>query len=193
MVRFNTACERLPRLASLNAIVKTASLALLACLANPANAGTYDGAMGSTSYAVWTGDINGDGQNDVMLIAAKRFTFIPVDDDLIIPILTASRSPTFVLMSNSYGNYTLIANPDDALLHDGAWLRGAQTLTFSGASGSFADSVTIQAANNYQASFVVAMSATSGQLQLTSTTAPVTNPANPTPVTPPSSPLPVCP
>ncbi len=165
---------------------------LLNVLAAPAIAGTYDGAMGRTKYVAMTGDVNGDGHNDVLMKAVPKVILIPLDDDLSVPVPIPVPSPTFALISTGYGTYALTVNPSAVILASTAWTAATQQVTFAGASGTVAASVTITAASTSQASFVVAMAADTGALQLTSTTAPAVD--NSTSGTGPSSsavPIPV--
>lgn len=152
----------------------------------PACAGTYDNAMGNTKYIVMSGDINADGQNDVLFKALPKLILIPLDDDLMIPINIAPPSPTFALISTSYGKYTLVVKPDAQTEARVEWRPATQQITYYGAEGAFASSVAIKATASDQASFVVSMSAT-GQLQISSITAPA---VNSTP--PPTTTLPSC-
>lgn len=146
-----------------------------ACLlAVPAHAGTYDGAMGKTSYVLKSGDVNGDGQMDYLVKASPKIVMIPLDDDLTIPIAIPAPSPTFVLLSGAGGAFTLLANPPAATLNHAAWASTTSTLTFSGAQGGYADTVSIKAQGSEQAIFVIAMSAADGQLQLTASNLPTT-------------------
>ncbi|MES2318074.1 MAG: hypothetical protein V4631_11335 [Pseudomonadota bacterium] len=173
----------------------SACLAAMLCsiIATPAKAGTYDGAMGRSKYVVVTGDVNGDGQNDILFkAAAAKLVMIPLDDDLMVPILIASPSPSFALISTSYGVYSLVLNPGAEIISAAAWQPATQQITYSGVTGSYADSATITAVSNEQASFLVAMML-DGRIQIISTTAPAVNtgaqPAPPTspPTTPPPS------
>ncbi|MEJ7804944.1 MAG: hypothetical protein WKG03_03360 [Telluria sp.] len=148
--------------------------AMFGALCLPAHAGTFDGAMGRTAYVVMSGDINGDGQNDVLFKAMPKFVLIPLDDDLSIPIRIAPPSPTFALISTAYGQYTLVVSPDAQTIARTEWKPATQQITYYGAEGAFAASVSIKATSNDQASFVVSMTST-GQLQISSVTAPVTN------------------
>ncbi|MEJ7804687.1 MAG: hypothetical protein WKG03_02035 [Telluria sp.] len=161
-----------------------AAVALLA-VGLTAHAGTYDGAMGRTAYVVMSGDINGDGQNDVLFKAMPKFVLIPLDDDLSIPIRIAPPSPTFALVSTGYGQYTLVTNPDAQTIGRAEWKPATQQITYYGAEGAFAASVAIRPTSNDQAGFVVSMTST-GQLQISSVTAPVTNNAPPPTTTLPS-------
>lgn len=147
-------------------------VALMLMISGPASAGTYDGAMGRTNYVVMTGDVNGDGQNDVLMKAVPKLVMIPIDDDLNVPVPIPVPSPTFALISSSYGVYTLLTNPGTDVLANSAWKTATQQLSYAGAAGAFASSVTITATTGEQASFVVSMAADSGVLQITSTTAP---------------------
>jgi hypothetical protein len=58
--------------------------------------------MGNTKYVVMTGDVNNDGQNDVLMKAVPTIVMIPIDDDLNVPIPLPLLSPTFVLLSTGY-------------------------------------------------------------------------------------------
>lgn len=158
----------------------------LACASTPALGGTYDGNLGRTRYVLLTGDINNDGQNDVLMKAMPSVVFIPLDDELSVPITTAPASPSFALVSTAYGAYTLVTNPDAATMARVEWKAGTQQVTFYGAEGEFAGSVAIKAVSGEQASFVVSMAAASGQLQISSITPPAINNA------PPGQTLPAC-
>lgn len=135
----------------------------LAAMTLSANAATYDGAMVRTKYVLWTGDVNLDGMNDVLMKAVPGLVTVPLDDDLIIPISIAPPSPTFALISNQYGNYSLVTAPDFATVSSTAWKEGTQRVAFYGASSSQSGSVSIIGSSPDQASFVIAMSA-SGKL-----------------------------
>lgn len=150
---------------------------LLQAVAGAAVAGSFDGALGRTKYITMTGDVNNDGQNDVLMKAVPTLVPIPIDDDLTVPVLIPAPSPSFVLLSTGYGTYTLLTNPDAAMLGRAEWAAAKQTVTYAGPNGEFAASVTISAASPEQASFVVAMAAATGLLQITSITAPAVNTA----------------
>lgn len=178
-----------------SAIRRTSSVciaaALLSVSAGPAHAGTFDGAMVRSNYVVVTGDVNGDGQNDILFKAAPaKVVLIPIDDDLSVPIVIPAPSPSFALISTSYGNYALVLNPGAEIIGAATWKPATQGIAYSGATGTYADSVTITAVSNEQASFLVAM-LLDGRVQIISTTAPSVNtgaqPAAPT-SPPPSGP-----
>jgi YD repeat-containing protein len=143
-------------------------------LANPGSAvaGPFDAAMGKTRYVAKSGDVNNDGQNDVLMLAVPQTVMIPVDDDLSVPISLPVPSPTFALVSTGFGTYTLVTNPDAEMMGSSAWGAANQSIVYAGPNGPYAASVTITAATAQQASFVISMAADTGLLQITSTTAP---------------------
>ncbi len=144
---------------------------LCAALSSVATAGSYDGAFSKTKYTVLTADINGDGRDDVMLLASKQFAMIPLDE-LTIPIAFPAPGPTFILVSNAAGYYTLVPNPDQASIKNPAWRPSSQKLTFTGPYGPYADAMNITAINGSQASFAIAMSTSTGLLELRTMTPP---------------------
>jgi YD repeat-containing protein len=151
---------------------------LLHAIAGPAIAGSFDGAMGNTNYVAMTGDVNNDGQNDVLMKAVPKIVMIPIDDDMDVPIPIPAPSPSFVLLSTGYGTYSLLTNPDVEMIGWAGWTAASQEITYAGPNGEFAASVKITAAAPEQASFVVSMAADTGHLQITSTTAPAVDTAS---------------
>ena len=141
------------------------------CVTLPAQAQTSD-PMGSTKYVQLTGDFNGDGLNDVLMKAIPEMFFIPLDDDIIIPISKPTPSPTFALLSGQHDQYSLVSSPDSAVVSSAAWKTGTHGLTFSGATGDLAGVVSIAATAADQRSFVVTMSP-GGLLKLADISAPV--------------------
>lgn len=144
-----------------------------------------EGSLGTTRYVVSTGDINADGQNDVLMKAVPSLIIVPLDD-IDIPLAIPPRTPTFALVSTSYGNYTLVVNPDAATVGRAAWVPGTQVISFFGAEGDMSGSVSIRGSTGEQASFVVSMLAVDGTLRLSSVTPPTVN--NP----PPGGTVPAC-
>ena len=142
-----------------------------------AQAGIYDGAMRSTDYRVFSGDVNGDGREDILIKAHSRLVMLPFDDDLIIPLNIKPRSPSFMLLSSANGFYELVADPDTAQLAFAGWTAANYSLVFGDAQGADAGSVSIKDSAIGQGDFVVAMSAASGQLALVG--APVIAPGTP--------------
>lgn len=137
-------------------------------------ASAYDGAIQRTTYVVMTGDVNGDGQNDLLFKAQ--------------PGAVSPSSPTFTLISSAYGVYALVVNPAAATLNAAAWQPANQQIVYGGPDGTFAGSIKVTAAFSTQASFVVAMAAATGNLFIASTTAPQIDPTKPAS---PATPLPV--
>lgn len=159
-------------------VVRSVALYFLAS-AQVAYAGSYTDAMKKTQYRVSTGDFNGDGQNDILLVAMpKLMAMIPIDDDLAVPLVGPAPSPSFALLSTSFGKYILEVNPGSATLGSSAWKSAAQQVVITGADGEYADTMTIAAGADYQASFKIGMSG-SGNLVLISTTPPAIDPTVP--------------
>ncbi len=145
-----------------------ALIALAMSLAMPAHAASYVGALGKARYSVLSGDVNGDGKPDLLVKAQPTALMIPLDDDLLIPIMVAPTSPTYVLLSSVSGNYTLAA-PSTPMLAYGGWTPANYAVSFSGVAGAYAGSMTLTSALVAQPNFVVSMTADSGQLHLTGT------------------------
>ncbi len=119
-----------------------------------------------------TGDINGDGLNDVLMKAIPSVFMIPLDDDLSVPVVQPTPAPSFALLSDRFGNHSLVKNPDGSVVSNAAWKSGTHGLTFSGAAGDLAGTVSIAASSSDQRSFVVTLGS-SGTLQLADISAPV--------------------
>jgi RHS repeat-associated protein len=135
----------------------------LSLLSN-AHAGENNGALVQTSFEIYTGDVNNDGQLDVLLKAKSKSITIPLDDDLNIPLSIPPKAPTFALLSGVGGQFDLVTAPNP-LLSDARWKRDINyQVSSNGEIGG--DAITISSSVLGQRSFVVAMSAQNGQLGL---------------------------
>ncbi len=75
-------------------------------------------ALQLASYSVFSGDVNGDGQTDIL--AKSKPKFVPILlDDISIPIAAFS-SPNFLLLSNG-GAYSLVLKPSGSILSSAVW------------------------------------------------------------------------
>jgi hypothetical protein len=71
------------------------------------------------SYTLLSGDVNSDGIPDIL--ARAKPNVVPIDlDGLSIPIVFYV-SPTFALLSQPGGNYSLLANPSASIRNHTAW------------------------------------------------------------------------
>lgn len=138
----------------------------LFALHSHAQAGQFDNAVGKTTYTPFCGDMNGDGQLDVLLKAAPKVLVVTLDDDFIVPLSLPPNSPSFTLVSNG-GGYSLQANPDSATANSSAWRTGCHQLVVGDVLGTGAGSILIKANSPDLPSFVVAMDASTGTLRLT--------------------------
>ena len=147
----------------LHKAIHLGSMALLLLFGtSAAQASTYNRALSNSSYKSFAGDVNGDGRPDVLLRAEARIIIIPFDDDLSIPIRVAPKSPTFVLMSNAEGAYSLTVNPGDSIVNNSAWQINSHDLIFGDVLGTGIGSMLIRGRTQGMPSFVVATSAANG-------------------------------
>lgn len=131
----------------------------------PVSAGEFSDALQTSSYAVATADINGDGVPDVLMRAQPKVMTLPLDDDLMVPIVKPVKSPTFVLLSDG-GWFSLVSNPDDGLVRNPLWRGDSHELVFGDVMGDGGGSVLIRAKSSGYPSFVVARDGSGGALRL---------------------------
>ena len=132
------------------------------------HAGAYDNAVVKANYVAYCGDVNGDGRLDVLIRAQPAVLPLELDDDLTVPVVLPTRSPSFVLMSGGfvYTHYTLQSAPDSAMLNAPVWHTGCHELIYGDVLGTGAGSVLIKGSSPGIPSFVVAMAADTGTLRL---------------------------
>ncbi len=118
----------------------------------------YSNALRKSSYRVFSGDINGDSQDDLLLRA--NTVIVPVDLDDMSLIVVPSPSPTFVLLSSADGTYSLRANPAAATLSSAVWKNSPSSLVFGKVQGNGRESMLIKGTSAGAPSFVIAISAT---------------------------------
>ncbi|HEY8102387.1 MAG TPA: hypothetical protein VIF82_16735 [Burkholderiaceae bacterium] len=141
------------------------AFALLATI-YPAHASPYDNAMTRTVYHVFSGDVNGDGTPDILVKADFKIIMLPLDDDGLFPLPIPAPSPTFVLLSQSDGSYVLTAKPDASIVNSAVWQANSHDVIVGDVLGNGAGSILVKTRTPGQPSFVVAMSSSTGALQL---------------------------
>lgn len=140
------------------------SIALLLIFgASVVQASPYNRALQSGFYKSFAADINDDGAPDALLKSNVRMVTIPIDDDLLIPLRLSPKSPTFVLLSNTDGTYSLITNPGDSIVNSEAWNVNSHDLVYGDVLGSGIGSMLIRGRTQGMPSFVVATSEVNGQ------------------------------
>jgi RHS repeat-associated protein len=135
---------------------------LLLSLFSNAQAGLNESALVQTSYEIYTGDVNNDGQLDILLKGVPKLITIPLDDDLQIPLSIPPKAPTFALLSGAGGQFELVTTPS-SLFSNLGWKRDL-SYQVSGDTEIGNNAIAISSSMPGQSSFVVAMSIQNGQL-----------------------------
>lgn len=117
----------------------------------------YANALQLTEYVVLTANYNGDAYPDVLVKAVPKIVGISLDD-LFIPIPLKTSSPTFALLSDSNGSYSLMANPPAALVNSPLWQAGSHDLVYGDVIGNGSNALLLRARNSGGPSFVIVTS-----------------------------------
>jgi hypothetical protein len=120
----------------------------------------YANALQRTQYAVFTGDVNGDGFRDVL--AKAKQSIILIDYDVLIPVVRRPVSPTFALLSQNGAPYILDANPSAAVINSPVWQPNAYDLVFGDVLGTGSVSMLLRARMPGVPSFLVTTSSSNG-------------------------------
>lgn len=141
-------------------IVAAACVLVAAAVRSQSIPPQYLFALQRSQYEVLSGDVNLDGYPDVLAKARKRFVMI--DFDIPIPIPLKPYSPTFALLSDSGGTYTLVANPGQSLIGSSVWQPASHDLVFGDVLGTGNNAMLLRARTAGVPSFVIATSSSTG-------------------------------
>jgi hypothetical protein len=118
----------------------------------------------AAQYSVFMGDVNGDGYPDYLVKAKIRIAMI--DYDVPFPVPLKPPSPTFVLLSNSGGAYSLDSNPTSTVVNSTSWQPESYEMIFGDVQGIGNNSLLLQNRTAGAPSFLIAISAATGAPQL---------------------------
>jgi hypothetical protein len=117
-------------------------------------------ALSRSSYRVFYGDVNHDGTVDMLLTATPKIIAVPADDDLQIIAVPAPGS-TFIVVSNKWLRFKLIADPPVEQIQSDVWRSKAVTPIFGDLQGNGIAAMLIKANEAGAPSFTITVSADS--------------------------------
>jgi len=99
------------------------------------------------THDVLTGDVNGDGYNDLYLksIPTPQTLQIPYNIDINVNVKSGIKD--VLLLSNADGTYTVVYSPDSALLNSITWTAAAYTLAYADYNNDGKKDVLVKAQN----------------------------------------------
>ena len=104
-----------------------------------------ESSAGLLQYTVRSGDYDLDGNADVFLQPASFTQGVPIPYSITIQLDRASVSPPLVLLSDSLGDYSLLAIPDPQTLQSTSWQVGRHNIQLGDFDGDGAEDVFLQA------------------------------------------------
>lgn len=128
-------------------------------------------ALQRAGYVAYSGDLEHDGDVDVLLKAKTRVVLIDLDPAFPVPLKPTS--PTFLLRASG-GTYSLEVDPAAAIVKDPVWSPGAFELTFGNVTGTGAQTLLVRGSNAGATSFLLTPSLSTGQPQLLQVLTPAT-------------------
>lgn len=126
-------------------------------------------ALQQAGYTAYSGDLEHDGDIDVLVKAKSRIALI--DFDPIIPVVLKPSSPTFLLRASG-SVYSLEINPPTNIVRDSLWAAGAFDLMFGDVTGTGARTLLLRSRAADATSFLITPSLSTGQPQLLQTLTP---------------------
>jgi hypothetical protein len=124
----------------------------------------YSNSLLRSNYIAKSGDYNGDGIPDVLMIAIKRVVLI--DYDIPIPVAIPTPSPSFAILSSGPGNYSLDTSPSAGMIASGVWQSSTYDMVYGDILGNGAGGVVLRAKNAGLPSFSLGASPSNGAPQL---------------------------
>lgn len=119
----------------------------------------FASALRDSNYLVYSGDINDDGIDDLLLRARDQFGF--VDDEFTIPVWLRWRS-SFVVMSSPDGSYSINTTPSLSELSDSRWHSGTHRLSFADSNSDGIEEMTASPFADGGTSALISLSAATG-------------------------------
>lgn len=110
-----------------------------------------------SGFIVLVGDANGDGRDDLLLLAEEKFTIIGYDVPFPVPV--PSPVATFAILSTSNGGYYIEDQPSGTLTASSAWQPGNHEFVYGDVLANGVDEILIRALAADSVSFLIAIDA----------------------------------
>jgi RHS repeat-associated protein len=128
-----------------------------------------NGALGRTHYTAMSGDINGDGQEDILLVASPTNIMLNLDDDFQFPLSVPAQAPSFVILSGANGTHSIQASPDTSVF-EYSWQAGNYKVDVVNSQNGTSNTISVTGITAGKESFTVVMSPESNSLSLSEQT-----------------------
>lgn len=85
-------------------------------------------------YEIFSGDVNNDGNIDLLFLAERRI--IIVTFDILIPVVIGPKLDTFAVLSDNPDGYYIDLDPAQSLIEHSAWTAGTHNVLLGDVTGS---------------------------------------------------------